>query len=251
MNKPFSNIMNIFTAILSLALAFSWLAIDTHAQDKATEQAAADDGQVYEAIGIMFAQGSGLSRMEFTPEQIERIVAGINKGLTIKEVPAEIRALEPRMQAIMEAKMAIARKAQLAEGAKRAEANKAKAKAYFDELAKKPGVLKDPSGFYYEILKEGTGALPTMNDTVRLHYHGTLIDGTVFDSSVQRGKPTSFPMGGVIKGFSGGLSKVKVGGKIRIHIPSELGYGDNPRPGGPIKPGDTLIFECELFEIVK
>ena len=151
----------------------------------------------------------------------------------------------------MEAKMAIARKAQLNEGAKRAEANKAKAATYFEELAKKPGVLKDPSGFYYEVLKEGTGPLPTMNDTVRLHYHGTLIDGTVFDSSVQRGQPTSFPMRGVIKGFSGGLTKVKVGGKVRIHIPSELGYGNNPRPGGPIKPGDTLIFECELLGIVK
>ena len=114
---------------------------------------------------------------------------------------------------------------------------------------KKEGVLKDPSGFLYEILKEGTGPNPTMNDTVRLHYHGTLIDGTVFDSSVQRKQPASFPMRGVIKGFSGGLTKVKVGGKVRIYIPSELGYGDNPRPGGKIKPGDTLIFECELHEI--
>ena len=88
-----------------------------------------------------------------------------------------------------------------------------------------------------------------MSDTVRLHYHGTLIDGTVFDSSVDRGQPTSFPMNGVIKGFSGGLTKCQVGGKVRIYIPSELGYGDNPRPGGKIKPGDTLIFECELLEI--
>ena len=84
---------------------------------------------------------------------------------------------------------------------------------------------------------------------VRLHYHGTLIDGTVFDSSVDRGQPASFPMNGVIKGFSGGLTKTEVGGKIRIYIPSELGYGDNPRPGGKIKPGDTLIFECELLGI--
>jgi FKBP-type peptidyl-prolyl cis-trans isomerase len=90
-----------------------------------------------------------------------------------------------------------------------------------------------------------------MDDTVRLHYHGTLTDGTVFDSSVERQQPASFPMRGVIKGFSGGLTKVKVGGKVRIYIPSELGYGDNPRPGGKIKPGDTLIFECELLEIIK
>jgi len=236
-------------AAISLALAACLPTTPAWAQDK--KEAAVADSEVYEAIGIMFSQGSGLARMEFTEEQLKLIVSGIQKGLKLKEVPPEVRALEPRIQSIMEARMAIARKAQLNEGAKRAEANKAKATTYFEELAKKPGVLKDPSGFYYEILKEGTGPLPTMNDTVRLHYHGTLIDGTVFDSSVQRGQPTSFPMRGVIKGFSGGLSKAKVGGKIRIYIPSELGYGDNPRPGGPIKPGDTLIFECELLEIVK
>ena len=109
--------------------------------------------------------------------------------------------------------------------------------------------MKDPSGFYYEILKVGKGPSPTMKNSVRLHYHGTLIDGTVFDSSVDRGQPASFPMGGVIKGFSGGLTKTQVGGKVKIYIPSELGYGDNP-PGGKIKPGDMLIFECELLEIM-
>ncbi|MGY8713321.1 MAG: FKBP-type peptidyl-prolyl cis-trans isomerase, partial [Verrucomicrobiia bacterium] len=127
--------------------------------------------------------------------------------------------------------------------------NKAKSKEYLDLLATQEGVLKDPSGFYYEIIRKGKGPSPTMKNTVRLHYHGTLIDGTVFDSSVDRGQPTSFPMGGVIKGFSGGLMKTQVGGKVRIYIPSDLGYGDNPRPGGKIKPGDTLIFECELLEI--
>ncbi len=209
------------------------------------------DKEVFEAIGVMFAQGSGLSRMDFSENEIQLIVSGIQKGLKLKEIPPEVGKLEPKIQAIMEAKMAAARKAQQAEGDKLAEANKAKAKAYFEELAKKPGALKDPSGFYYEIIQQGTGPFPTMADTVRLHYHGTLIDGTVFDSSVQRGQPTSFPMRGVIKGFSGGLTKVKVGGKVRIHIPSELGYGNNPRPGGPIKPGDTLIFECELLGIGK
>jgi len=151
----------------------------------------------------------------------------------------------------MQAKMQLAREAQRAEAAKAAAENKAKGAAFLAELAKKPGVLKDPSGFYYEILKEGDGPVPTMADTVRLHYHGTLIDGTVFDSSVERGQPASFPMGGVIKGFSGGLSKCRAGGKVRIYVPSELGYGDNPRPGGKIKPGDTLVFECTLLEVSK
>jgi FKBP-type peptidyl-prolyl cis-trans isomerase FkpA len=167
----------------------------------------------------------------------------------LQEMPEEAKALQPKVQAIMMQKMQAVRQAQQAEMAQAAEANKAKAKDFFALLATQEGVLKDPSGFYYEILQNGEGKSPTMSDTVKLHYHGTLIDGTVFDSSVDRGQPASFPMSGVIKGFSGGLTKTQVGGKVRIYIPSELGYGDNPRPGGKIKPGDALIFECELLEI--
>ncbi|MFP6854169.1 MAG: FKBP-type peptidyl-prolyl cis-trans isomerase [Opitutales bacterium] len=218
----------------------------THAQ----KGGSGPDAEVFEAIGMMFAQGSGLNRMDFSETEIQLILSGIRKGLALQELPPAVRQLEPKVQSIMQAKMATLRKAQQAEGSKLAVANKLKGQQFLAALAKKPGVKKDPSGFYYEILKEGKGPFPTMANTVRLHYHGTLIDGTVFDSSVQRGEPTSFQMGGVIKGFSGGLSKTKVGGKVRIYIPSDLAYGDNPRPGGKIKPGDTLIFECELLEIV-
>ena len=217
---------------------------------EALEKAPDTDPKVFEAIGMMFAQGSGLSRMEFSDKEIDLIISGIVKGMKLKEVPPEVQSLQPKIEAIMRVKMEIARKAKESAGAKTSSANKAKGKQFLADLQKKEGVLKDPSGFLYEILKEGTGPNPTMNDTVRLHYHGTLIDGTVFDSSVQRKQPASFPMRGVIKGFSGGLTKVKVGGKVRIYIPSELGYGDNPRSGGKIKPGDTLIFECELLEIM-
>ena len=187
--------------------------------------------------------------MEFSDKEINLIISGIVKGMKLKEIPPEVESLQPKIEAIMRVKMEIARKAKQSAGAKASIGNKVKGKEFLADLQKKEGVLKDPSGFLYEILKEGTGPNPTMNDTVRLHYHGTLIDGTVFDSSVERQQPASFPMRDVIKGFSGGLTKVKVGGKVRIYIPSDLGYGDNPRPGGKIKPGDTLIFECELLEI--
>ena len=204
------------------------------------------DAEVYEAIGMILADGTGLGRMQFTDAQIDLILAGMKKGIKTKAMPPD--SLQSKIQALMMQKMQLAREAERAEGSKLAAGNKAKGKAYLDKISKQAGVMKDPSGFYYVILKKGTGATPTMNDTVKLHYHGTLIDGTVFDSSVDRGQPTSFPMNGVIKGFSGGLTKCQVGGKVRIYIPSELGYGDNPRPGGKI-PGDTLIFECELLEI--
>ena len=205
----------------------------------AAEEAPQLDQQVYEAIGMMFAQGSGLSRMEFSDKEIDLIISGIVKGMKLKEISPEVQSLQPKIEAIMRVKMEIARKAKQSAGAKASTGNKVKGKQFLADLQKKAGVLKDPSGFLYEILMEGTGPNPTMNDTVRLHYHGTLIDGTVFDSSVERQQPASFPMRGVIKGFSGGLTKVKVGGKVRIYIPSELGYGDNHRPGGKIKPGDT------------
>lgn len=205
------------------------------------------DAEVYEAIGMVLADGTGLGRMQFTDAQIDLILSGMKKGIKTKAMPPD--SLQSKIQAVMMQKMQLAREAERAEGSKLATENKAKGKAFLEKISKQAGVMKDPSGFYYVILKKGTGATPTMSDTVRLHYHGTLIDGTVFDSSVDRGQPTSFPMNGVIKGFSGGLTKCQVGGKVRIYIPSELGYGDNPRPGGKIKPGDTLIFECELLEI--
>jgi len=208
-----------------------------------------EDALIYETIGIMFAKGSGLGKMNFSDEQINHILAGFKKGFSLKAMPPEHSAVQEKVQAVMMQKMQVARQAEQAEMAKAAEGNKGKGQEYLALLSKQQGVLKDPSGFYYEILKKGDGPSPTMDNTVRLHYHGTLIDGTVFDSSVERGQPASFPMSGVIKGFSGGLTKTRVGGKIKIYIPSELGYGDTPRPGGKIKPGDTLIFECELLEI--
>jgi len=208
-----------------------------------------EDALIYETIGIMFAKGSGLGKMNFSDEQINHILAGFKKGFSLKAMPPEHSAVQEKVQAVMMQKMQVARQAEQAEMAEAAEGNKGKGQEYLALLSKQQGVLKDPSGFYYEILKKGDGPSPTMDNTVRLHYHGTLIDGTVFDSSVERGQPASFPMSGVIKGFSGGLTKTQVGGKIKIYIPSELGYGDTPRPGGKIKPGDTLIFECELLEI--
>ncbi len=208
-----------------------------------------EDTLIYETIGIMVAKGSGLGKLQFTDAQIEIILAGMKKGFSMEVMPPEYAAVQEKVQALMMEKMQSSRQAEQVTMAEAAKGNKAKGKEYLTLLSKQEGVNKDPSGFYYEILKEGKGPSPTMESSVRLHYHGTLIDGTVFDSSVDRGQPANFPMSGVIKGFSGGLTKTQVGGKVRIYIPSELGYGDNPRPGGKIKPGDTLIFECELLEI--
>jgi len=102
---------------------------------------------------------------------------------------------------------------------------------------------------YYKVLDPGTGPAPSLTDSVLVHYKGTLIDGTQFDSSYDRGAPATFGLNQVVAGFGEGLTKIGVGGKIILYMPSELGYGNSPRPGGAIKPGDSLIFECELLEV--
>jgi FKBP-type peptidyl-prolyl cis-trans isomerase FklB len=126
--------------------------------------------------------------------------------------------------------------------------NKNQGVAFLEANKKKQGVVTLPSGLQYQVIKAGTGATPKLTDTVRTHYHGTLIDGTVFDSSVQRGEPAEFPVGGVIRGWTEALQRMKVGDKWRLFIPSELAYGSRGA-GGAIKPHSVLIFEIELLDI--
>lgn len=114
----------------------------------------------------------------------------------------------------------------------------------------KNGVVELPSGLQYEILKKGTGKKPTASDKVECHYHGTLIDGTVFDSSVQRGTPATFGVSQVIPGWVEALQLMETGSKWRLFIPSELAYGANGA-GNTIEPNSTLVFEVELLDIVK
>ena len=114
----------------------------------------------------------------------------------------------------------------------------------------KDGVVELPSGLQYQVLKKGTGAKPAAEDSVKCHYHGTLINGTVFDSSVERGEPAVFGVSQVIPGWVEALQLMETGSKWKLFIPSDLAYGENGA-GGAIEPNSTLIFEVELLEIVK
>jgi FKBP-type peptidyl-prolyl cis-trans isomerase FklB len=115
---------------------------------------------------------------------------------------------------------------------------------------KKPGVIELPSGLQYQVVVEGTGPKPVVTDKVKCHYHGTRIDGFIFDSSIDRGQPIDFPVNGVIKGWVEALQLMPVGSKWKLFIPADLAYGDN-QAGAGIPPGSTLIFDVELLEIVK
>jgi len=197
---------------------------------------------------------------------------GRNVGLTFKrqEVPVDpalvARGLKDAMtgakplisdkdadDALKQLKTDVSQKMQAQQQAMQAKAHEEAAgnikigDAFLAANKTKDGVVTLPSGLQYKVLKEGTGPKPTAGDTVTCNYKGTLVDGTEFDSSYKRGEPTSFPVGGVIKGWTEALQLMPVGSKWQLFIPSDLAYGDPGRPG--IAPGSTLIFEVELLSI--
>jgi len=132
---------------------------------------------------------------------------------------------------------------------KKFEANKSIGEGFLAENAERDEVTKTASGLQYEVITEGEGDKPGPTSHVTVHYHGTLLDGTVFDSSMQRGEPASFGVNQVIPGWTEALQLMSKGSKYRLYIPQELAYGANPHPGGAIEPFMTLIFDVELIEI--
>jgi len=129
----------------------------------------------------------------------------------------------------------------------KAEAALGVGKKFLEENKKKPGVIELPDGLQYQVMKEGTGPTPAATDTVVMHYHGTLIDGTIFDSSVDKGQPITYPVNGFIQGWQEALQMMKVGSKWKLFVPPSLGYGD--RGSGKVPANATLIFEMELLSI--
>ena len=125
-----------------------------------------------------------------------------------------------------------------------------KGEEFLKENAKKEGVKTTASGLQYKVIKEGEGKSPKATDTVSVHYRGTLLDGTEFDSSYKRNEPTQFPLNRVIKGWTEGVQLMKEGAKYQFFIPSQLAYGERGTPGGPIGPNETLIFDIELLKVL-
>ncbi|ULC59181.1 FKBP-type peptidyl-prolyl cis-trans isomerase [Flaviramulus sp. BrNp1-15] len=163
----------------------------------------------------------------------------------------DIMIEETKAQQLVRAYFQKKQQEEMAKRQEEAKVNKEEGDKFLAENKSKDGVVTTESGLQYIVLKEGTGPKPAATDKVKLHYHGTLIDGTVFDSSVDKGEPITLGANQFIKGFTEGLLLMPVGSKYKLFIPSDIGYGANPRPGGAIKPNSALIFDVELLEIVK
>jgi len=196
--------------------------------------------QLLEEFGWYVGKRTGLAEWGFTPSEAEAIAKGVLAAINAKESPYEIQKVGPSMDAFIQ-------KRQTALLQTMKERNLSEAAAYFAKLKANPNVVELPDGLRYEILKAGGGPAPKPTDTVRVNYTGTLLNGTVFDSSLQRGEPMNIGLDKVIAGWTEGLQKTSKGGKIRLYVPPHLGYGDEGRPGIP--PGSTLIFEVDLLDI--
>lgn len=172
---------------------------------------------------------------DLSPEIIAEAISDIFTGKELKFTPQQ--ANEIIQQFVNE------------QGEKKYAANKEAGEQFLAENAKKEGVQVTDSGLQFEVVNEGAGEKPGPTSTVTVHYHGTLPDGTVFDSSVTRGEPATFGVNQVIKGWTEALQLMNKGAKYRLYIPQELAYGANPHPGGPIEPFMALVFDVELLDI--
>jgi FKBP-type peptidyl-prolyl cis-trans isomerase FklB len=205
----------------------------------AQEKPATLDDRISYSYGVVVARDLKDRGLPINVDQFVKGFAAITKGGESLLTEGEIgRAFDENRLRMDEQNATGKEKANLEAG-----------KKFLAGNAKKEGIKVTDRGLQYEVLKEGDGAKPTIDSTVKAHYHGTLIDGTVFDSSVERGEPADFPLARVIPGWTEGLQLMPLGSKYRFYIPYHLAYGDSPPPGSKIEPYSALIFEVELLGI--
>ena len=186
------------------------------------------------AVGLSIA--ASLGSLALSPAEVELLNAGLRDGLANK-AQVELGQYNPKIKQLAQDRAAAA-----------AEIEKKESAAFLEKIGKEKGAEKTASGLIFIPVKPGSGAAPKATDTVKVHYKGTLRDGSVFDSSIERGQPASFPLNRVVPCWTEGLQKIQVGGKAKLACPSNLAYGDRGAPP-KIKPGSALLFEIELLGI--
>ena len=208
-----------------------------------------NEEEMLEMLGYMTVYRDGLKELGFGADDAEAIARGLKKGLADEVIDPSYQVRLEEFQEFIEQKINATQVILKETRLEQLQVNLARGKEFIEGLAMDASVKSTPSGLHYKILEKGKTKYAVLADTVRVHYKGTRVDGTVFDSSYERGQPADFPLNGVVQGFAEGLTKIGEGGRIVLFIPSDLAYGNNPRQGGVIQPGDTLIFECELIKI--
>lgn len=201
---------------------------------KADELKTEEDKTLY-ALGA--AIGRNLASFDLTEAELEKVKAGLGDVALHKEPKLDASTWFPKIQELQNARLTASSAIEKQAG-----------EAYLAKAATEKGAQKTASGLVYSVITEGTGPSPQATDTVKVHYHGTLPSGKVFDSSVERKEPATFPLNGVIPCWTEGVQLMKVGGKSRLVCPSDIAYGERGAPPD-IKPGATLIFEVELLAI--
>ncbi|MDB4981930.1 MAG: fkpA [Myxococcales bacterium] len=222
---------------LAAALTLGSLVAGCNRSSGAAPELKSEDDKTVYALGLLL--GRNVGTFNLTPRELDIVKAGLTDSVLKKKALVEIDKYGPQVDAL-------ARK----RGNEKAEQEKAKAKDIVAAAEKEPGAVKAPSGFVFKSTRAGTGAQPDAADRVKVHYEGRLSDGTVFDSSIKRGEPAVFPLNGVIKCWTEGVARMKVGEKATLTCPSDVAYGDQGRP--PTIPGGaTLIFDVELLDVMK
>lgn len=224
---------------LAFATAVAFAAGPAFAQDKLETEKDKISYVVGMQVGSSLSQIKDEIDLDIVFQAIRGSLAGEEPVLSQEEAMAVQQAFAQKLQARRAAEVQEAAAKNKAEGDKFLAANKSK-----------PGVKTTDSGLQYQVVEQGKGPKPAETDTVKVHYTGTLLDGTKFDSSVDRGQPAQFALNAVIPGWTEALQLMPVGSKYKLWIPSDLGYGDRGTPG-PIGPNQTLVFDVELIEIVK
>jgi FKBP-type peptidyl-prolyl cis-trans isomerase FkpA len=196
-----------------------------------------DEQKTLYALGLALSQS--LSSFKLTDAELEVVKAGLTDGVLNREKKVEMETFGPKIQELARTRAAAA-----------AVGEKKSSQGFLEKAAAEKGAIKTASGMVYSEITPGSGDQPKATDKVKVHYQGTLIDGTVFDSSIQRGQPVTFALNQVIPCWTEGLQRMKVGGKSKLVCPSEIAYGDRGMPP-KIKPGATLVFEVQLLEIEK
>lgn len=239
-----------FASFVSLAQTKAKPSTPNQAKAKATAASPATPvlkstlDSVSYSIGVLVAQN-------FKSQQITLDPALVQKGFAAVMNAGGVQLLDlPACQSVVNNYMTKIQQKMAAEEAKKFEPNRLEGEKFLAENKKKAGVVTTASGLQYEIIKAGEGEKPKESDKVKTHYHGTLIDGTVFDSSVSRGEPVTFPVNAVIPGWVEALQLMPVGSKWKLYIPQNLAYGGRAA-GDKIKPYSALVFEVELISIEK